>query len=159
MNTVNRESTIDGRRALPVNRKSQPSFEPEERSVFNRLPSYGREVDMTHPERQLTERSLATNVDDRHSNMRRRSSSQGEPSIFERNSIPRRPMDSSIAVLHFDGSGDLELFLKRFQSIASFYSWNERETLFRLEQSVLDNAQYVMQDAPPPELSLSLSQR
>ena len=64
-------------------------------------------------------------------------------------------MDSSIVLPQFDGSGDLELFLKRFQSIASFYNWSERETLFRLEQSVLDNAQYVMQDAPHPELSPS----
>jgi len=81
---------------------------------------------MKHLERQLTERSLATNFDERHSNMRRGSSSPGEPFLLERISILRRPIDSSIAVPYVDGSGHLELFLKRFQSIASFNSWNER---------------------------------
>ena len=60
-----------------------------------------------------------------------------------------KPIDSSITVPQFDGSGDLELFLKRFQSIAAYYNWDDSELLFRLEQSIQDNAQYVMLDAPP----------
>ncbi|HSN23670.1 MAG TPA: hypothetical protein VLS45_05815, partial [Methylomicrobium sp.] len=59
-----------------------------------------------------------------------------------------RPIDSSIVVPRFDGTGDLELFLKRFLSVARFYSWTEEETLFRLEHSIVDNAQYVLLDMP-----------
>jgi len=49
----------------------------------------------------------------------------------------------------FDGRGDLELFLKRFKSVAQYYCWTESETLFRLEHAISDNAQYVQTDAPP----------
>ena len=59
-----------------------------------------------------------------------------------------RPVDSSVTVPRFDGSGDLELFLKRFMSVAQFYCWTEDEKLFRLEHSIMDNAQYVLMDAP-----------
>ena len=59
-----------------------------------------------------------------------------------------RPVDSSIVLPRLDGKGNLELFLKRFLSVARFYSWTEEETLFRLEHSIVDNAQYVLLDMP-----------
>jgi len=55
-----------------------------------------------------------------------------------------RPIDSTITVPRFDGSGDLELFLKRFKSVAQYYCRTESETLFRLEHVISDNAQYVL---------------
>ena len=36
-----------------------------------------------------------------------------------------RSVDSSVTVPRFDGSGDLELFLKRFMSVAQYYCWME----------------------------------
>lgn len=33
--------------------------------------------------------------------------------------------------------------------MAEYCNWDHRETLFRLKQSIHDNAQYVMLDAPP----------
>jgi len=32
-----------------------------------------------------------------------------------------RPIDSSVTVPRFDGNGDLELFLKRFNSVTQYY--------------------------------------
>jgi hypothetical protein len=60
----------------------------------------------------------------------------------------RHPVDSSIVVPRFNGTEDLELFLKRFMSVARYYNWTEEEILFRLEHSIVDNAQYVMLDMP-----------
>ena len=59
-----------------------------------------------------------------------------------------RPVDNSVIVPRFDGSGDLELFLKRFMSVAQYYRWTEEEKLFRLEHCIMDSAQYVLMDAP-----------
>ena len=59
-----------------------------------------------------------------------------------------RPVDNSITVPRFDGGGDLELFLKRFMSVAQYYCWTEDEKLFRLEHSIMDSAQYVLMGAP-----------
>lgn len=59
-----------------------------------------------------------------------------------------RPVDSSVTVPRFDGTGDLELFLKRFMSVAQYYGWTDNEKLFRLEHAMSDNAQYVLMDAP-----------
>lgn len=90
-------------------------------------------------------------VTDGGNNQRRRSSSwdaTAEARSCHRRG-PARPIDGSIVIPKFDGSGDLELFLKRFQAIAEYCHWNDRETLFRLEQSILDDAQYVMMDTPP----------
>ena len=61
---------------------------------------------------------------------------------------PVTPIDGSIVIPKFDGTGDLDLFLKRFQAIADYCNWNDRDTLFRLEQSIQDSAQYVLMDAP-----------
>ena len=83
---------------------------------------------------------------------RRRSKSVDDWDHDRRKSIEggkSRPIDSSVAVPRFDGSGDLELFLKRFKSVAQYYSWTESEKLFRLEHAMSDNAQYVLMDAPP----------
>jgi transposase InsO family protein/predicted aspartyl protease len=59
-----------------------------------------------------------------------------------------RPVDNSIAVPRYDGTGDLELFLKRFFSVSRYYRWTQDEQLFRLEHCLTDDAQYVLMDAP-----------
>jgi hypothetical protein len=59
-----------------------------------------------------------------------------------------RPVENSIAVPQYDGTGDLELFIKRFFSVSSYYRWTEGEQLFRLEHCLTDDAQYVLVDAP-----------
>ena len=66
-----------------------------------------------------------------------------------RNSSRQRPVDNSITVPRFDGTGDVELFLKRFQSVAQYYGWNDKEQVFRLEHCLTDNVQYVLMDVPP----------
>lgn len=66
-------------------------------------------------------------------NMRRRPSSQDgqdEHAAYFRQTGSTRLMDNLIIMPQFDGSGDLELFLKRFQSIAACCNWNESEMLF-----------------------------
>jgi hypothetical protein len=76
----------------------------------------------------------------------------GQLDLNRRNSPRRmksRPVDSSVTVPRFDGSGDPELFLKRFMSVAQYYCWTESEQLFRLEHSMSDDAQCVLMDAPP----------
>lgn len=40
------------------------------------------------------------------------------------------------------------MFLKRFASVSRYYNWTEEEILFRLEHSIVDNAQSVMLDMP-----------
>ena len=85
-----------------------------------------------------------------HGTSRRRSSSwdNSERSSYRRQRDPVKPIDGSIVIPKFDGTGDLDLFLKRFQAIADYCNWNDRDTLFRLEQSIQDSAQYVLMDAP-----------
>jgi predicted aspartyl protease len=63
--------------------------------------------------------------------------------------VQKRQIDNSIVVPQFDGSGDLELFLKRFMLVSRYYRWSEEEKLFRLEHCLAYNAQYVLMDAPP----------
>lgn len=44
----------------------------------------------------------------------------------------------------FDETGDLELFLRRFQTLAKYYGWNGGEKLFKLSNCIQGEAQYVL---------------
>jgi hypothetical protein len=46
----------------------------------------------------------------------------------------------------FDGTGDLELFLRRFQTLAEYFDWRGEEKLFRLKNCIHGDAQYVLMD-------------
>jgi hypothetical protein len=46
----------------------------------------------------------------------------------------------------FDGTGDLDIFLQRFQTLADYYLWHEDEQLFRLKTCIQGDAQYVLTD-------------
>jgi len=46
----------------------------------------------------------------------------------------------------FDGTGDLELFFRRFQTLAEYFDWRGEEKLFRLKNCIRDDAQYVLMD-------------
>jgi len=41
---------------------------------------------------------------------------------------------------------DLELFLRRFQTLAEYFDWRGEEKLFRLKNCIRDDAQYVLMD-------------
>ena len=58
----------------------------------------------------------------------------------------RRRIDQSVEMPKFDGVGDLELFLQRFDMLAEYYDWSTSEQLFRLKQCVQGDAQYVLID-------------
>lgn len=58
----------------------------------------------------------------------------------------RRRIDQSVEMPRFDGIGDLELFIQRFDMLADYYQWPEDEKLFRLKQCVHGDAQYVLID-------------
>jgi len=47
----------------------------------------------------------------------------------------------------FDGYGDLNLFIQRFESIATHYRWPQNELLFRMKQRITGVAEYVLGDA------------
>jgi len=49
-------------------------------------------------------------------------------------------------VPQFDGSVDLELFLRQFHMPSEFYCWDRRKQFFRLQQCVLGDAQYMLMD-------------
>ena len=59
--------------------------------------------------------------------------------------MPRR-VDQSIEMPHFDGTGNLELFLRRFETLAGYFDWRGEEKLFRLKNCIRDDAQYVLMD-------------
>jgi hypothetical protein len=59
---------------------------------------------------------------------------------------PRKKIDQSISMPVFDGEGDLELFLDRFDMLADYYEWREPERLFRLQQCIRGDAQYMLTD-------------
>ena len=59
---------------------------------------------------------------------------------------PPPHMDPCVQMPEFDGSGDLELFLHRFHMLSEFYRWDRREQLFRLQQCVRGDAQYMLMD-------------
>ena len=54
----------------------------------------------------------------------------------------------------FDGVGDVELFLHRFALLSDYYGWSDSERLFRMKQSIRDNAQYMLMDTA--EVSIAL---
>jgi hypothetical protein len=58
-----------------------------------------------------------------------------------------RSLDSSVILPSFDGYGDLNLFLQRFESIADHYRWPPEEVLFRMKQRITGDAEYVLGDA------------
>ena len=58
----------------------------------------------------------------------------------------RKKIDHSIMMPVFDGESDLELFLDRFETLASYYEWQEPERLFRLRQCIRGDAQYMLID-------------
>ena len=64
---------------------------------------------------------------------------------FREHQAPRR-VDQSIEMPRFDGTGDLELFLRRFQTLAEYFDWRGEEKLFRLKNCIRDDAQYVLMD-------------
>jgi len=43
-------------------------------------------------------------------------------------------------------TGDLELFFRRFQTLAEYFDWRGEEKLFRLKNCIRDDAQYVLMD-------------
>jgi hypothetical protein len=57
-----------------------------------------------------------------------------------------RPLDNSILLPTFDGYGDLNLFLQRFESIAKHCGWSPEELLFRMKQRITGDAEYVLGD-------------
>ena len=57
-----------------------------------------------------------------------------------------RRVDQSIEMPRFDGTGDLELFLRRFQTLAEYFDWRGEEKLFRLKNCIHGDAQYVLMD-------------
>ncbi|HSN24302.1 MAG TPA: hypothetical protein VLS45_09100, partial [Methylomicrobium sp.] len=57
-----------------------------------------------------------------------------------------RPLDNSILLPTFDGYGDLNLFLQRFESIAKHCGWLPEELLFRMKQRITGDAEYVLGD-------------
>jgi hypothetical protein len=64
---------------------------------------------------------------------------------------PSPYMDPCVRMPDFDGSGDLELFLHRFHVLSEFYCWDRREQLFRLQQCVRGDAQYMCMDLTSAE--------
>jgi hypothetical protein len=48
----------------------------------------------------------------------------------------------------FDGTGDLELFLRQFQMLTEYFNWRGEEKLFRLKNCIglRGDAQYVLMD-------------
>jgi hypothetical protein len=59
----------------------------------------------------------------------------------------KRVIDHSITLPVFDGYGDLNMFLQRFESIADYYGWPSAESLFRMKQRITGDAEYVLGDA------------
>jgi hypothetical protein len=57
-----------------------------------------------------------------------------------------RDIDPSIEMHSFDGSGDVELSLHRFETLVEFINWTEREQVFRIKQCVKADAQYMLLD-------------
>jgi transposase InsO family protein len=64
---------------------------------------------------------------------------------------PSPYMDPCVRMPEFDGSGDIELFLHRFHVLSEFYCWDRREQLFRLQQCVRGDAQYMCMDLTSAE--------
>jgi hypothetical protein len=46
----------------------------------------------------------------------------------------------------FDGYRDIELFLQRFNTLACYFRWSSEEKLFRLRNSILGDAIYMLAD-------------
>ena len=71
-----------------------------------------------------------------------------EESLHASNYRPQcdRKIDPSIEMPSFDGSGDVELFLHRFETLVEFFNWTEREQVFRIKQCVKADAQYMLLD-------------
>ena len=65
---------------------------------------------------------------------------------LEQSSMPRH-LDQSVILPTFDGYGDLNLFLQKFESIAAHYHWSPQESLFRLKQRIVGDAEYVFGDS------------
>jgi hypothetical protein len=60
--------------------------------------------------------------------------------------LDKRRVDQFVEMPRFDGTGDLELFLQRFRTLAEYYGWTNSEQLFRLKNSIQGDAQYVVFD-------------
>jgi len=57
-----------------------------------------------------------------------------------------RRVDQFVEMPRFDGTSDLELFLKRFSTLADYYRWFSFEQLFRLKNCIQGDAQYLLLD-------------
>ena len=55
-------------------------------------------------------------------------------------------VDQSVDMPRFDGYGDLELFLQRFNTLATYFRWSSEEKLFRLRNSIQGDAIYMLAD-------------
>jgi hypothetical protein len=55
-------------------------------------------------------------------------------------------IDNSVEMPRYDGTGDLDLFLQRFRTLAEYYQWTDDEQLFRLKTCIQGDAQYVLLD-------------
>jgi hypothetical protein len=60
--------------------------------------------------------------------------------------LDNRRVDQFVVMPRFDGTGDLELFLQRFRTLADYYGWSNSEQLFRLQNSIQGDAQYLLLD-------------
>jgi hypothetical protein len=55
-----------------------------------------------------------------------------------------RRYDQTVEMPKYDGTGDLELFLRKFHILADYFRWNNDEKLFRLKTCVYGDAQYLL---------------
>ena len=55
-----------------------------------------------------------------------------------------RRVDQSVEMPKFDGTGEIELFLQRFHTLADYFHWNNDEKLFRLKTCMHGDAQYLL---------------
>jgi hypothetical protein len=63
-----------------------------------------------------------------------------------RPSAVSRRVDRSIETPQFDGTCDLKICLRRFQTLTEYYGWNGQVKPFRLRNCIQGDAQYVLLD-------------
>jgi len=144
------------RRETTPTRRDRYIIIDDERQYFGE-PGYNREVHRTPgglPNREAdygtTDHPAATFDNLKRATHRRSRSEDHLAWTPERASLPAsrqgRGIDSSIEMPRFDGTGDLDIFLQRFQTLADYYLWSENEQLFRLKTCIQGDAQYVLTD-------------
>ena len=134
------------REAADNERQPPASFRREATDYDRPRPaSFKRDTADINRQHRLHGQRRSLSADQCDAELRNEPSCRSRPRFGSVTSESRR-VDHSIEMPRFDGAGDLQLFLQRFNTIADYYNWAAEEKLFRLKNCIHGDAQYLLVD-------------